>query len=179
MLSFALQKKTNKQTSFPLTSPLTLGSQSFLLFSERFLNRKLYISSPHFFDSPSLSSPLWSGFPVSALNWPVYQWPSNDPKDKSCYFFNLLFDIIDFFLSVGTLFSLASLCLLGFFFHVLVPSSFIFLHLCLFLTCLPNVVVLQSPLISHINAVSDILFLNDFNQMLEFQFSPMFQWHLA
>ena len=95
MLSFALQKK--KKTSFALTSPLTLGSQSFLFFSTRLLNRKLYTCCPHFFDSPSLSSPLWSGFPVSALNWPGYQWPSKDPKDKSCYFFSLLFDIIDFF----------------------------------------------------------------------------------
>lgn len=141
MLSFALQKLKKKKLNFPWPHLSPYCSNPFS--STRLLNRKLYICCPHFFDSPSLSSPLWSGFLVSAFNWPGYQWPSNDPKDKSCYFFSLLIWHYWFFLSVGTLFSLASLCLLGFFFHVLFPSSFIFLRLHLFLTCLPNIVVLQ------------------------------------
>lgn len=100
-------------------------------------------------------------------------------RNKSCYFFSLL--ICHHWFSTPVELSSPLLS------RAFLVSSFMFLlhrlpslgHLCLFLNCPPNLGVRQSPLISHIHTVQDILFLNSFNQKLKFQVSPMFKWYSA
>ena len=158
MFNFPLQ---NKLSSHDLL-PLILGSHLFLLFSTSLLNRQLCICGPHSLICSSVSSHcgLASTFSILFNCRAVGDLPM--AKDKSCYFFRELICHHWFFTPLELLTHLL-LCLLGFFFHVFDPSSSMFLlhllpsssrswALCLFLTCPPNLGVLQSPLTSHIHS---------------------------